>query len=170
MNKSCTGLSLCACCILAACTAPPAIPEPQPEVLPFLPQVVPQQKVQEKNGQRCSTLQAALNTCTRIDIALISNGAPHTHRCTAAETQNVLRLFSRLKALPFEGSIHALPAGWNILKFYDSNGKELISVTDWEITDEAASAHPYHCEAKATMYLGAADYAEFEQLLQDIAD
>ena len=166
MNKSCTGLSLCACCILAACTAPPAIPEPQPEVLPFLPQVVPLQKVQEKNGQRCSTLQAALNTCTRIDIALISNGAPYTHRCTAAETQEVLALLDELHPLPFEGSILAQPGQWYVLTFYDANDNTLATVRDWEITHEKAATHPHHCEANATMYLPATHYARFEQILQ----
>ena len=166
MIKRCTRLSLCACCILAACTATPAIPEPQPEVLPFLPQIVPQQKVQEKNGRRLSTLQAALNTCTRIDIALISNGAPHTHHCTAAETQEVLALLDELHPLPFEGSILAQPGQWYVLTFYDASNNKLATVRNWEITHEKAATHPHHCAAKATMYLPATHYARFEQILQ----
>ena len=171
MNKSCTGLSLCACCILAACTVPPAIPEPQPEVLPFLPQVVPLQKVQEKNRQHLSALRAALATCVHIDIAhIIIGGGRHTHRCTAAETQELLALLGELHALPFEGSILAQPGQWYVLTFYDANNNSLATVRDWEITHEKAATHPHHCEANATMYLPAPHYARFEQILQATGD
>lgn len=171
MIKRCTRLSLCACFILAACTAPPAIPEPQPEVLPFLPQVVPLQKVQEENGQHLSALRAALATCVHIDIAHIIIGrGRHTHRCTAAETQEVLALLDELHPLPFEGSILAQPGQWYVLTFYDANDNTLATVRDWEITHEKAATHPHHCEAKATLYLPSTHYARFQQILKKTSD
>ena len=156
--------------ILSACTSTPATPQPQQEP-PVSPPTTQQPGILEKNQQMLLALKNALNSCKRIDIRHINHtAAPHTHRCTAAEMQTLRRLFSGLQALPFEGNIHALSASWYVLTFYDTSGEQITILRDWEIATEKAATHADYCEAKATMYLRADDYAEFEQVLQHIAD
>ncbi|MBR5876596.1 MAG: hypothetical protein IKZ10_07150 [Akkermansia sp.] len=156
--------------ILSACTSTPTTPPPLQEP-PVSPPTTQQPGILEKNQQMLLALKNALNSCKRIDIRHINHtAAPHTHRCTATEMQTMRRLFSGLQALPFEGNIHALPGSWYVLTFYDTSGEQIAILRDWEITHENAAANADYCEAKATMYLRADDYAEFEQVLQHIAD
>ena len=156
--------------ILSACTSTPTTPSPLQEP-PVSPPPAQHPEILVKNQQMLSALRSALMNCARIDIRHINHtAAPHTHRCTVEEMQRLQQLFSGLQALAFEGNIHALPGSWYVLTFYDTSGEQIAIPRDWEITHENAAANADHCSAKATMYLRADDYAEFEQVLQHIAD
>ncbi len=157
---------ICMAGMLSGCTdGTPAIPQKPLPPAPLHP------RAHAAHQQALSTLQATLTQCVFIEVipVCIPNNRKTAHFCTEEEKQELLSILNKLRPLPHTGAICAQPASWNVLRFYDKNQREISELRDWEIANERAALHPNYCEAKATMYLPAEDYAVFKQFLNNIA-
>lgn len=154
--------------LLSACCTPSAPDSAQTASTPIKVNI-PQEEA--CNRVPLNFLQESLPLCHKIEIVRFTpDNKIRQHTCNATEQQELIKLLSKVKALPFKGAINATPGTWYSLTLYDKHGFRLEGLNDWNITDSQKATHPNHCAQHTTMYLSTADYARLKQLLQEATD
>ena len=148
-----TSLLLClASALLCACSSKP---EPVPQ-RPRL-QVKRMPDLPAHASRREAQIQNAAQECSRIQVSC-GEQARELSPDAVAEMKKIL---TRVQAISQWGGLCATPGATIRIAFLDTTGNEFASLTDWEISDAASPAVPYHC----TLTLPSEDYRRFQELL-----
>ena len=148
-----TSLLLClASALLCACSSKP---EPAPQ-RPRL-QVKRMPDLPAHASRREAQIQNAAQECSRIQVSC-GEQARELSPDAVAEMKKIL---TRVQAISQWGGLCATPGATIRIAFLDTTGNEFASLTDWEISDAASPAVPYHC----TLTLPSEDYRRFQELL-----
>lgn len=149
-----TSLLIClATALLCDCTSKPE-PAPQSPKLrvkrmPNLPAHASSRETRiRKAAQECSRIQL----CCREKIHELSPDA-------VAEMRDIL---TRVQAVTHWGGLCATPGVTISIALLDSTSNTLTTLTNWEISDAAAPAAPYH----STLTLPSKNYQRFRELLK----
>ena len=141
-----TSLLIClATALLCACTSKP---EPAPQS-PRL-QVKRMPDLPAHASRRETQIQNAALKCSRIQ-ASCGEKARELSPDAVAEMKDIL---SRVQAVTHWGGLCVTPGVTISIALLDSTGNTLTTLTNWEISDAAAPAAPYHapspCPARIT--------------------
>ena len=149
-----TSLLIClATALLCACTSKPE-PAPQSRRL----QVKRMPDLPAHASRRETQIQNAALKCSRIQLCC----GEKIHEPSSDAVAEMKNILSRVQAVTHWGGLCATPGVTISIALLDSTSNTLTTLTNWEISDAAAPAAPYHC----TLTLPSKNYQRFRELLK----